>query len=293
MINDLLNQADNFNPFTNPMHACTSGFWKFKVKDKTITAYRYGHNAGFCSDLNIQIDFLKKFYNTEELYNNYTVEINGVNAWINHHNNTECLYTKLFNQNKDKFITPPYTGPAHDERHEIYKNYDLLSLYHLLMKYYDFSEEQRSLYENIIKQYQINFDNTIAVCYRGTDKGGEVTLASPQEYINLTSRLLESDEKCRVLIQTDQGQVAELFKFTFKDKCIIIKEMPVTDSHAPIHQIYYKDINFTKNFNAVIRILANSKYLINHTGNTGLAIAGFRGSAENLYQFDACGVLQN
>lgn len=270
---------------------CTSGTWKFETADNHIVAHRYGHDAGFCSDLNIQIDLLKHFYTNKILHENYSLSLNGVHAWVNYHDNTECLYSKLFAANKNAELSLPYNGPAHDERHSVYKELNLNSLQQLLFKYYDFSIPQQNLYESIIKKYNINLDKTIAMCYRGTDKGGEVTIASPAQYLNLVEDILSNNQDYKVLIQTDQHQVLQIFKDQFKDRCIFLEEMPVSGSYMPVHKLYYKNLDFVRNLNVVIRILANSKYLINHTGNMGLIISGYRGTFKNLYQFNSAGDL--
>ena len=126
------------------------------------------------------------------------------------------------------------------------------------------------------KEYKIAELNTIAVCYRGTDKFKEVPPTPLSKYFDTIEELIEKEENWQVLIQTDQKQVCEIFLERYREKCIYIKELPVTTGRIVIHNDQKACGNreiFAENLCAMCLALSKSKYLITHTGNVGLFLA--------------------
>jgi len=126
------------------------------------------------------------------------------------------------------------------------------------------------------KEYKIAELNTIAVCYRGTDKFKEVPPTPLSKYFDTIEELIEKEENWQVLIQTDQKQVCEIFLERYREKCIYIKELPVTTGRIAIHNDQKACGNreiFAENLCAMCLALSKSKYLITHTGNVGLFLA--------------------
>lgn len=50
-------------------------------------------------------------------------------------------------------------------------------------------------------------------------------------------------------------------------------------------------LDWALNFDAAIRLISQSKILINHTGNVAFFLALYRGCADDMYQFDRAGKL--
>lgn len=144
-------------------------------------------------------------------------------------------------------------------------------------------------------KYNINPEKTISVLYRGTDKGTELTLAHPQRYLELVQKLLKNNPEFKVLIQTDQTQVIELFCNQFGDKVIFFEETPSTTSNTAIWSLMEKSgsdsIDWSQWVDAALRCVAECKYLINHTGNVSFFTNLYRGNLKRVYQFNELGVL--
>lgn len=150
-------------------------------------------------------------------------------------------------------------------------------------------DTNREILEN---KYNINYAEVLAVCYRGTDKSAECKLASTEAWIQKTKDVLNSNKQLnRVLIQTDQEQLRDAFVSEFGSSCFFFEEIAVTADKNVMHKITKKEekLSHTKNIHTAVSILARHEYLINHAGNTGCAIATYRGTARNMWLFDSAG----
>jgi hypothetical protein len=166
----------------------------------------------------------------------------------------------------------------------------------LLNRYFSPSEGIRRIVDAWKVKYRFDGSRTIGVCYRGTDKGTEVKLADPRAYLNVTRNLLKKHPDYRVMIQTDQQQVRDLFLREFGDCCWFIEELPVTSGQASLAHISTRERGvdrhqFGLRILASALLLADCNQLVNHTGNMGLWIALFRGHREHAVQFGATGRL--
>lgn len=142
----------------------------------------------------------------------------------------------------------------------------------------------------LISDYNIDLEKTIAVFYRGTDKHSEVHIPSKEYVLERTKKLLNLHPECRVLIQTDQVQVRDFFKQELGDKCFYFNEVVTTDTNTVtwllIHRSQEDPVYKAQLFDAVLRLVAGCKYVVNHTGNCGAFVDLLRGSMENTYKYD-------
>jgi hypothetical protein len=246
--------------------------------------------AGFYADLGHKIiSPLVNFLNENYLLykNDFEVHIDGTNVWKNFKTDidTKNLYDELFKQDFDKKITLPYNGICADNW-TILKNEDFTNMNSLLQKYFQLSDKQALLFDHILKKYSQDFNKTIGVHYRGTDKHKEVLLAPPTSYINLCENILITDPELSIMIQTDQKQVRDLFKQHFKSKCWFIEELPVTEDNVGLHFNYSDKIALAKYMEIAVRLLARCKHLIVGTSNVATFIGAHRNCSKNIYQFN-------
>jgi len=160
------------------------------------------------------------------------------------------------------------------------------------------SKKIEQIINSFIKKYAINTKKTIAVCYRGTDKGKEVDIASPELYVSVVKKILKKRRyrDHRVFIQTDQEQVRDMFIEHFGDNCFFIDELPVTAASKVIHSFSSEQLGMSKQFLgqailAAVNIAARCNVVVNHTGNLALWIYIYRRTCKNMYQFNSFGNL--
>jgi hypothetical protein len=201
------------------------------------------------------------------------------------------------------YFTPDFTidlpDPAFLSRvnhHGYYHDLEFGWLTPLLKRYFTPSERVRQILSQWREKYHFDPTRTIGVCYRGTDKGTEVRLAQPRKYLELARQLLQRHPDHRILIQTDQAQVRDLFVREFGSACWYLDEMPVTQGDDSLAHLSTAErgvdcYEFGLRILATTLLLSECDQLINHTGNLGLWIALFRGHHQGAWQFGATGKL--
>ena len=205
------------------------------------------------------------------------------------------LYPYYFKTDLIKEITKKDKKILKQDHHGHYKHYDFYHLNPFIQRYFSLNQDILNIQNMLIEKYKIDLSKTIAVWYRGTDKYLEVQLAEPSLYLNLAEELLGLIPDVKILIQTDQKQVRDLFINHFKDRCFFFEEMPVTDSKM----ISYRDsklfnpnrFEFGKLLLAVTHLFSKCQIIVNHTGNVASWICLFRGNADSVFQFNQQGKL--
>lgn len=147
----------------------------------------------------------------------------------------------------------------------------------------------------LINKYKFDPLKTISVLYRGTDKGTELKLGSPEEYLNVVKNILKNNPDFKVLLQTDQTQVIQYFYEQLGDILITFEETPSTTSNKVIWSLMEQSdkdsIDWSQWFDAALRCVSDCKYLVNHTGNVAFFANLYRGNVNKVYQFNEHGVL--
>lgn len=165
----------------------------------------------------------------------------------------------------------------------------------VIEKYFNPSNKVK-LYQTFLKyKYSIDFENTIALYYRGTDKLMETNLYHPQKYVDIVKKILEKKPNFRVLIQTDQTQVKEYIKQKLGDICFFFDEIPTTsDCHLKTEgskwHITTKNLRFSTRpyfFDAVVRTMSLCKYIVCGSSNVSLMMFLYRKNFTGMYVF--CG----
>jgi len=145
--------------------------------------------------------------------------------------------------------------------------------------------------QDFIKKYNINFNKTITVLHRGNDKWREATLSPVSEWIKVVEEQYQSGDQ--ILIQTDELSAKEQFINYFKDRCFFFEEMIFTNNHNTNTRPQSEKMIWCINFEAVMRIIANTKILITHSGNSGVIPVLYRGHTNQVTQLLQDGTFLN
>ncbi len=257
-----------------------------------------GWNKGFFSNCTVILWAIIDLYNRGIIPNSLDFS-SGFNAYktSDQVSNEVNVYPHFFDTHPTSLmISQKYL--LRQNHHGIYKDYSFIGYTPLINRYFSLNQEILAIQSQLIQKYDIDFSQLISICYRGTDKFSEVDLANPVSYIRITQKLLIQHPNYRVLIQTDQQQIRDMFMSNFAKQCFFIEEMPVTQDDVPLHanprllkQFGLDNYQFAKLLLAVIHLLSQSQYIINHTGNVASWICLFRGNADRVFQFNQKGVL--
>ena len=182
-----------------------------------------------------------------------------------------------------------------DENRKQFDLYDFEYYNPIVKRFFTPSDVVLERKNMLMDKYKIDPDKTISVLYRGTDKSTELVLAHPQDYLIVTQRLLEKNPDFKVLLQTDQTQVIQMFVEALGDKVVFFEETPSTTSNSVIWNLMEKNgadsIEWSQWFDAALRCVSDCRYMINHTGNVAFFANLYRGSLDGVYQFDELGAI--
>jgi hypothetical protein len=140
-------------------------------------------------------------------------------------------------------------------------------------------------YEN---KYQIDYDNTCVLFFRGGDKISETKLPSYQEYIE-EIRKNHEHENLKYLIQSDESEFIEEMmnvftqSFYFKDE---IRTLPASRKGQVDNCITdVSNFEFTQNFLAIVIIMSKCKFVYCNSGNISIWIRIYRELNEGFNQW--------
>lgn len=193
-----------------------------------------------------------KDYNNNNIEISYSINYNFNHQWIN--------YYKLDYKN----ITP------------------------LIKKYFSPSDKINEIINNIIKKYNIVYENTLAVYYRGTDKIKEAkNLTSFDDFFKQIIEIININKNIKILIQTDSAEFIDYIKNKNLKNIIIIDENKISYINKGIHNEQSNNINYNDMFNflSTVLIISKCKYIICNSGNCSMWMLLYRGNAKNLIQY--------
>lgn len=203
------------------------------------------------------------------------------------------LYDVFFKPQPD---LPAPIGTALPRLHH-HGRYALLGLERwtpFIQRWFAVSERVADLQRSLVAGYEFDRANTIGFFYRGTDKYTEVAVVSRGEFMRLARALTKTYPHHRIMLQTDQAQVRDLFAREFGTRCFHVKEMPATGGTTGLHFLSDAELGMDRmQFGmlglAVTRLLAECDVLVNGTGNMALWAALYRGNTNRMYQVDETG----
>lgn len=249
------------------------------------------HNAGFFSCCCIRLLEIVNFYNTYGILPP-KVDSSEQLAWYKSHpkhNLWNDIFNEIYVTNHD--ITLPEKIQLTTEAAELqFSNYKLINFKvttRLITKYFmpGFNQLQRQLqmFKNNIPENR----DLCAVFYRGNDKSRETTIASYQEFINKAKEIQKLDPNIQFVVQPDETEFLQAFKSEFPDAVHFqeCEHMSKKDSCIMLEMPKEKRAEHAKNYLASVSIMAQSKYLITHSGNGSLFAVLFRGNSTNVHQF--------
>jgi len=185
--------------------------------------------------------------------------------------------------------------PLLDENKKQFGLYDFDYYNQIVNKFFNPSDLILDRKRFLLQKYNINPKETISILYRGTDKYTEVRLSSPENYLNVVKQLLQITKLNKVLVQTDQTQVLDYFKSELGDIVVSFDETPSTSGLDAMNTVIENEgkdtMDWMQWFDAALRCVSECSYVINHTGNCGLWMNLYRGSIDNVFQFDEFGQL--
>jgi hypothetical protein len=249
------------------------------------------HNAGFFSCCSVRLSQIINYYN---IYNKEPKILDVSRQFSFYKKNpfdeNEDL-NFLFFKNYNLLDSIEHTSNLNfswDDQYIDYKNFEIEKLYLFIKKYFTLSDYVYNIIIDAEKKYEIDYNNTISVCYRGNDKTKETNIANYDDFFLKCDDFNKKNKNCKFFLQTDELEFLKEFYKNFPNT-FHLHEIPViskNENMAVHHTISQFDKPmFACNILKSIYMLSKSKHVITHTGNCGMWIYFFRNNSKNFYQY--------
>jgi hypothetical protein len=247
------------------------------------------HNAGFFSCCAVRLTKIVEFINSYKILPDNVDSSEQFNLYKNTENKNKDItfdyfenYNNITNINIIQSINYHWT-----QQFKQYSNLDYKSLTPLIKKYFSPSSKIINMINILEKKYNIIYNNTIAVYYRGTDKIRETKLAPFNEFYNKILHIVNKNKDINILLQTDSAQFIDYMNNKKLKNIIIINENKTSYTNKGIHNEQTSNTNYHDMFYflSTIIMLSKCKYIICSSGNCSEWIMLYRGNNKNLFQY--------
>jgi len=257
----------------------------------------HNEDAGFFSCCAVKLLDITTYINKNNKFPDYVDSLNQFNMYKKH--KTEDItydYFEHYNNIKDINIVPltyHYRRIKYHWKHQ-YIDYSKLDYNHIIpvvTKFFSPSTQIINKVEILKHKYNIDYDNTIAVYYRATDKH-DTQIASYETFYNKIVEIIkiidyDTNEKQQIIIQTDTSQFVDYINSKHLENVIIFNENSTSYSNRGIHNEKTYEQNGIDMFNLfpIFLILSKCKYFICGSGNVSIWIMYYRDNINHVYQF--------
>lgn len=253
------------------------------------------HNSGFFSCCNVRlskiIEYFNKFKKEPRVLNCKTQFAYFKNDPFDINEDLNLLFFKKYKTFDDiPYVKDIIISDAEysDFQFTPYYKINFDELKPFIEKYYSLSDEILNLITSDTVKYNINYDKTIGVCYRGNDKHGETNIASYDDFLKKCSEVYNKNADCVFFLQTDEKEFSNEFYKQFPNTFHLEKIPQIShDKNKVIHSLIYDKHRpmFGCMILASIFMLSQCKHVITHSGNCGMWITLFRSGVKNVHQF--------
>ena len=148
-------------------------------------------------------------------------------------------------------------------------------------KYFTPTDEIMHFADTFTQKYNISYDKTCVLFYRGNDKIIETPIASYDDFVDKALNLYKNDNNIHFLVQSDETEFLDYCKEKLPNCIIMYDEIRHVKKNkdAQVDYINYNEGNnnlYAKYFLAIMIIMSKCKYIIFNSGNMSLWIFYFQ-----------------
>jgi uncharacterized protein (DUF1330 family) len=176
-----------------------------------------------------------------------------------------------------------------EEQYSDFTHLNHTKLAPFLKRYFSPSNEIESIIDSIEYKYNIQYENTCVLFFRGNDKCTEMELPSYTQYILAAEQILKQHPNIRFLVQSDETEFLETMVSTFPNSVVFFDEIRHMRRNVNTVDRVFKsqNANMSLFYLAITYIMSRCKHIIFNRGNCSLWIALFRGNSDNIIQLFA------
>jgi hypothetical protein len=267
------------------------------IADKNILVIR--HSAGFFSCSSIALLDILVYFNENKTMPD-EVDRHAQYSWYKSDPN-QSLIGHFFAETGDAIPYEVRTEMTYAREEPQFSNYSYINFEGVkpfVDKFFAPSQYILDKVAHLEEKYQIDYENTVGVLYRGNDKNRETKIGSYEEFSRkIRDKWLEfkpSEDTWpqadinKILVAPDETEFLEYLSGDFDDWLICMEEtahMSKKDSCIPLELPLSERAEQAANFFATVLMLSKCKHLITHSGNIGFWACLYRGSVKNVHQY--------
>lgn len=245
------------------------------------------HEGGFFSCCSVRLYFLILFFNKyKELPRIFNTT--GFYTWYKSNTTRDITFDYFNDYNDGTNITYTNNIDYHEAyQYKNYKDLDLKSLSLFIKKYFTPNENIINIQNEIEMKYNIDYENTCVLFYRGNDKATETRLPAFENYLKYANEILINNPNIKFLIQSDETNFLNYMttkfpnnSFIFKDEIRHIYRLNTTVDKVKPETNY----DYSLKYLAITLIMSKCKYVLCNTGNCSIWIVFFRNNTDNIIQ---------
>jgi len=244
------------------------------------------HSSGFFSCCTIRLRKIINYYNE---YLTFPV-VDSSRQWSMYKDQPGDISQMFFNTID---IAEPPTIPvtfSTDVVEDQFSNYSMINFLDVgkfIKKYFSVSDDVKKFEEYLIQKYKIDVNNTIAVCYRGTDKKTETGIPTYTDIEEKIQVLKNQFPNHAIIIRCDETEFCTYMHKKYPD-IIFFEELRTVPSNARSVQFYVpqgKKVTTAQMFLATTQIFSKCSHVILNSGNVGMWICLYRNSMTGVSQY--------
>jgi hypothetical protein len=219
------------------------------------------HNCGFFSCCSVKLHYIIEYFNKEKRLPDGVDSSEQFRIYKPLHMLHEDITYHFFKKPSD--ITINYSKPIqYDWNAPIrpYSELDLTALQPFITNYFSPSYKILEISKYLQEKYNLDFEHTCAVYYRGTDQYKEIQYDDMNKFIEKMKTLKD----VIYLVQSDDIHFINLVKQHFSSNIIIIEENYISSTNKGIHNEFDGNTNYLmiQYFFATLLLLSKCKYII-------------------------------
>ena len=143
-------------------------------------------------------------------------------------------------------------------------------------------------FEDMVRRYDIDFDNTIAVCYRGTDKFLDAPHVGYVRYLHAVDRLLRLNRGARLYVQTDEKEFRDFITARYPNS-FYVSEFPVSQKGGAVRHLMADATGYSLGVEALLMILLLSRcrFLVKNSSSLSDVAAYLKGDDNIIHVFSS------
>tara|TARA_B100000123_G_C25736958_1_gene431920 strand:+ start:2052 stop:2927 length:876 start_codon:yes stop_codon:yes gene_type:complete len=247
------------------------------------------HNSGFFSCCSVKLSKIVDYVNHHK---KLPLVIDSSNQFKLYkptgYKNIDVTYHYFKNYNDIKNIKISFPiNYYHKDQYKDYSKLDYKNITPLIKKIFSPSNKIKERINYLERKYNVDYNNILAVYYRGTDKIKETKIASFNNFYEKILKIINKNRNIKILIQTDTFQFLDYIRNKNIKNIIVFKENKISKTNNGIHNEQSKNVNYHDMFNflSTVFIISKCKYIICSSGNVSIWIMLFRGNNKNVIQY--------